>query len=86
MRPEELLEFLGDLGCHSAGFNIEEIEGVNTTRQPPTPVQAEVLWRFMITWIHAHDEALTVREVERLADYLRLIRTGQRAEWDEEDP
>ncbi|MBV9025597.1 MAG: radical SAM protein [Streptomycetaceae bacterium] len=82
-RPEELLEFLAGMGCHSAGFNIEEIEGVNTDRQPPTPVQAEDFWRRTITWTREHGEALAVREVERLADYFRLIRTGQRAEWDQ---
>ncbi|MEU3092474.1 cyclophane-forming radical SAM peptide maturase AmcB [Streptomyces massasporeus] len=82
-RPEELLEFLAGVGCQSAGFNIEEIEGANTDRQPPTPVQAEEFWRRTITWTREHGEALAVREVERLADYLRLIRTGQRADWDQ---
>lgn len=82
-RPEELLEFLADLGCHSAGFNIEEIEGVNTDRQAPTPAQAEEFWRRTLTWTRSHGDRLKVRELERLADYLHLIRTGQRAEWNE---
>lgn len=81
--PEELLEFLAGSGCHSAGFNIEEIEGANTDRQPPTPVQAEEFWRRTIIWTRQHGGALAVREVERLADYLHLIRTGRRAEWDQ---
>ncbi|MEV6418121.1 cyclophane-forming radical SAM peptide maturase AmcB [Streptomyces sp. NPDC051662] len=80
--PEELLEFLATLGCHSVGFNIEEIEGVNTDRQPPTPVQAEEFWQRTITWTREHSAALAVREVERLAEYLQLTRSGQRAEWD----
>jgi sulfatase maturation enzyme AslB (radical SAM superfamily) len=33
--PEELLEFLTSLGGHSVGFNIEEIEGGNTTGSHP---------------------------------------------------
>ncbi|MFF9785139.1 cyclophane-forming radical SAM peptide maturase AmcB [Streptomyces nigrescens] len=80
--PEELLQFLGSLGGHSVGFNIEEIEGVNTDRQPPTAVQAEEFWRRILTWSREHPGAPAVREVERLAEYLQLIRSGRRAEWD----
>ncbi|MFI8883444.1 cyclophane-forming radical SAM peptide maturase AmcB [Streptomyces sp. NPDC053813] len=80
--PEELLEFLASLGGHSVGFNIEEIEGVNTDRQPPTAVQAEEFWRRILTWSREHPGAPPVREVERLAEYLQLIRRGQRAEWE----
>ncbi|MEV0035066.1 cyclophane-forming radical SAM peptide maturase AmcB [Streptomyces sp. NPDC050804] len=80
--PEELLEFLAALGGHSVGFNIEEIEGINTDRQPPTPVQAEEFWRRTLIWTREHPGAPPVREVERLAKYLQLIRSGQRAEWD----
>lgn len=81
--PEDLLEFLASLGCHSAGFNIEEIEGVNTGRTPPTPEQAEEFWRRALTWTREHGESPTVREVERLAEYLHLIRTGQKSAWDQ---
>ncbi|WP_326812371.1 radical SAM protein [Streptomyces scopuliridis] len=81
--PEDLLEFLVSLGCHSAGFNIEEIEGVNTSRKPPAPEQAEEFWRRTLLWTRAHGDVLAVREVERLAEYLRLVRTGRRAEWDQ---
>ncbi|MEW1549796.1 cyclophane-forming radical SAM peptide maturase AmcB [Streptomyces tsukubensis] len=80
--PEDLLEFLTSLGAHSVGFNIEEIEGVNTDRQPPTAVQAEEFWRRTLTWTREHPGAPAVREVERLAEYLQLIRSGRRAEWD----
>ncbi|MCX4792302.1 radical SAM protein [Streptomyces sp. NBC_01221] len=80
--PEELLEFLASLGGHSVGFNIEEIEGVNTDRQPPTAVQAEEFWRRTLTWSSEHPGAPAVREVERLAEYLQLIRSGQRAAWE----
>ncbi|MEX3104913.1 cyclophane-forming radical SAM peptide maturase AmcB [Streptomyces sp. ST1020] len=80
--PEELLEFLASLGGHSVGFNIKEIEGVNTGRQPPTVVQAEEFWRRTLTWAREHPGAPAVREVERLAEYLQLIRSGRRAAWD----
>ncbi|MFJ8752117.1 cyclophane-forming radical SAM peptide maturase AmcB [Streptomyces sp. NPDC102441] len=80
--PEELMEFLTTLGAHSVGFNIEEIEGINTDRQPPTAVQAEEFWSRIITWSRKHPGAPAVREVDRLAGYLQLIRSGRRAEWD----
>ncbi|MEU0219314.1 cyclophane-forming radical SAM peptide maturase AmcB [Streptomyces sp. NPDC006265] len=80
--PEELLEFVTSLGGHSVGFNIEEIEGVNTDRQPPTAVQAEEFWRRTLTWAREHPGAPAVREVERLAEYLKLIRSSRRTEWD----
>ncbi|WBB63538.1 radical SAM protein [Streptomyces sp. WMMC500] len=80
--PEELLEFLTSLGGHTVGFNIEEIEGANTDRQPPTAVQAEEFWRRTLTWTREHPGAPVVRELERLAEYLHMIRSGQRVEWD----
>jgi uncharacterized protein len=80
--PEELLEFLARLGSHSVGFNIEEIEGVNTDRQPPTVAQAEEFWRRVLIWDRRHPDAPAVREIERLAEYLRLLRSGRRIEWD----
>ncbi len=82
-RPEELLEFLTKLGCTSAGFNIEEVEGVNTGRQAPTTEQAEEFWHRTLTWTRSHGGGLKVRDLERLAEYLYLIRTGQRADWNE---
>jgi len=82
-QPEGLLEFLTALGCHSAGFNIEEVEGVNTDRQAPTPEQAEEFWRRNLIWARSHDDGLKVRELERLAEYLYLVRAGQHNEWNE---
>ncbi|MFD7506160.1 cyclophane-forming radical SAM peptide maturase AmcB [Streptomyces sp. NPDC059850] len=81
--PEELLEYLDTLGSHSVGFNIEEIEGANTDRQPPTEVQAQEFWCRVLSWAREHPGAPSVREVERLAEYLQLIRSGRRAEWDQ---
>lgn len=82
-RPEELLQFLAELGCQSAGFNVEEVEGVNTGRQTPTPEQAEDFWRRTLIWSRSNHDRLRVRELERLAEYLHLIRSGQRAVWNE---
>jgi uncharacterized protein len=81
-KPVELMEFLTALGCHSVGFNIEEVEGANTGRQPPTPAQAEDFWRQILIWNREHPGAPAVRDTARLAEYLHLIRAGRRAEWD----
>jgi uncharacterized protein len=81
-QPERLLDFLAGLGCRSVGINIEEVEGANTDRQPPTPEQAADFWRRTLTWARHHHGSLEVRELERLGDYLRLVRAGQRAEWE----
>lgn len=80
--PEELMDFLTSLGTHSVGFNIEEVEGINTDRQPPTATQAEEFWRRILIWSREHPGAPPVREVDRLAEYLQMIRSGRRAEWD----
>lgn len=80
--PEKLLEFLVALGGDSVGLNIEEIEGANTDRKPPTPVQAQEFWRRTLSWVRERPDAPRIREVERLAEYLRLVRSGRRAEWD----
>ncbi|MFF7192367.1 cyclophane-forming radical SAM peptide maturase AmcB [Streptomyces sp. NPDC008079] len=80
--PEDLLGFLTELGARSVGFNIEEIEGVNTARKPPTPVQAEEFWRRTLTWAREHSGTPPVREIERLAEYLQQVRSGRKAEWD----
>ncbi|MEX2982816.1 cyclophane-forming radical SAM peptide maturase AmcB [Streptomyces sp. C36] len=79
-RPEELLDFLAALGCHSLGFNIEETEGVNTERRPPTREQAEDFWRRVLAWSREHDGPV-LRELERLSEYLSLARGGRKAEW-----
>jgi len=81
--PEELLDFLTGLGGHSVGFYLEEVEGVNTSRQQPRPRQAEEFWRRTLMWARGHNGGPTLREVERLAEYLQLIRTGRRTEWEQ---
>ncbi|GAA1892412.1 cyclophane-forming radical SAM peptide maturase AmcB [Streptantibioticus ferralitis] len=81
-QPELLLDFLTDLGCESIGLNIEEAEGVNTKRQPPTREQAIEFWRRTIAWSR-HPAGPTVRELDRLGDYLHLVRSGQHARWEE---
>ncbi|MEV0372783.1 cyclophane-forming radical SAM peptide maturase AmcB [Streptomyces sp. NPDC050636] len=82
-QPEALLDFLADLGCESIGLNIEEVEGVNTERQPPTREQATEFWRHTIAWSRRHPGGPVVRELDRLGDYLHLVRTGQRDRWEE---
>jgi uncharacterized protein len=74
-RPEELLNFFTELGCHTVGFNIEETEGVSTSRTTPSFEDAVDFWRRTIAWTR-ENPALTVREVDRLGSYLRSVRSG----------
>lgn len=82
--PEELLDYLADLGCQSAGLNIEEAEGVNVHagRTRPTAALAAEFWRRTLTWVRHHEGRMSVREVDRLADYLWLTRSEQYATWE----
>ncbi|MFF0412507.1 cyclophane-forming radical SAM peptide maturase AmcB [Kitasatospora sp. NPDC004745] len=77
--PEELLEFLARLGCHSIGINIEEAEGISLTRPLPTIEQAGRFWRRTIAWSRLNP-APSVRELARLGDYLHTLRTGEQAD------
>ncbi|MGD3107754.1 cyclophane-forming radical SAM peptide maturase AmcB [Streptomyces sp. YGL11-2] len=81
-QPEVLLDFLAGLGCESIGLNIEEVEGVNTKRQPPTREQATEFWQRTIAWSRRHPDGSAIRELDRLGDYLHLVRTGQRDRWE----
>ncbi len=79
-RAEDLLDFLADLGAASIGLNIEEFEGRNTAAQP-TPAAARDLWTRALAWSADHP-GVEIRELDRLAHYLRTIRGGDRAAWD----
>lgn len=80
-RAEDLLDFLAGLGPTSIGLNIEELEGVNTSRTQPAPERARAFWEAVFTWSAEHPD-VEVRELDRLAQYLRTIRGGGRASWE----
>ena len=71
--PVELLDFLSSLGATSIGLNIEESEGVNTARKPPTVEQARAFWRHTIEWSRLHS-SVRIRELARLGEFLRDLR------------
>ncbi|MBP2704354.1 radical SAM protein [Microbispora sp. RL4-1S] len=80
-QPEPLLDFLARLDPHSIGLNIEELEGVNTTAPPITPRQAEEFWARVAAWSVQPGHLPVLRDVQRIANYLRLIRLGQHQAW-----
>ncbi|MDP9861657.1 MULTISPECIES: cyclophane-forming radical SAM peptide maturase AmcB [Streptosporangium] len=80
-QPVALLDFLAELGPHTIGFNVEEMEGVNDQRCGIAQDQAERFWKGVMDWRRTHSGGPALRELERLADYLRLARSGQRGEW-----
>ncbi|MFE7525803.1 cyclophane-forming radical SAM peptide maturase AmcB [Kitasatospora sp. NPDC057542] len=74
--PDRLLDFLATLRPVSIGLNIEELEGVNTKRHPPTREQAVEFWRKALAWSRRQPGGTApVRELERLGRYLRMSRT-----------
>ncbi|MGP3980571.1 radical SAM protein [Streptomyces sp. KR80] len=81
-QPEALLDFFADLGCDTVGLNIEETEGINTNRQPPSRDQAIEFWQHAIAWKRRHPGGPAIRELDRLGDYLRTVRSGHRDQWD----
>ncbi|MEV4753178.1 cyclophane-forming radical SAM peptide maturase AmcB [Streptosporangium sp. NPDC049248] len=80
-QPESLLDFLADLGPHSIGLNVEEMEGVNDQRCGITQDQAERFWHRVLDWRKTHDDGPALRELDRLAGYLHLSRSGRGDEW-----
>ncbi|WP_042383101.1 cyclophane-forming radical SAM peptide maturase AmcB [Streptacidiphilus melanogenes] len=71
--PGEILDFLASLGPTSIGLNIEETEGINTTRPTPTLAQARRFWQATIAWGRRHPET-RIRETSRLGADLRQLR------------
>jgi uncharacterized protein len=71
----ELIDFFGQLGCASVGFNIEEQEGLNAHRDQVTPSQAEHFWERL--WrLRSGYPNLRVRDLDRLSRWLRHRRSG----------
>jgi uncharacterized protein len=81
----ELYEFFVALGCTSLGINIEETEGSNTTsrHQAGRRLDLERTTRFWeaITDAWAADPAIHIRELDRIADYLRATDAGPPVDW-----
>jgi uncharacterized protein len=77
----EVLDFATEIGASSVGINMEEREGVNLDRPLPATSAAREFWVDAIAWSLEHPE-IEVREVERIAGYLNLIRTGGRDRWE----
>ncbi|MDX6744139.1 cyclophane-forming radical SAM peptide maturase AmcB [Actinocorallia sp. A-T 12471] len=78
--PGGLMEFFAGLGCTQVGFNIEELEGVNDSRDVVDTGLAEAFWAGVIAAHHRFPD-LRVREIDQLAAYLNKARTGRKEEW-----
>jgi uncharacterized protein len=73
---DELLAFFAELGCRSAGFNIEEQEGLNAHRRQANPDQARRFWRRLWQLSPQYPE-LRIRDLDRFRGYLDLARSGR---------
>ncbi|MEU8195299.1 cyclophane-forming radical SAM peptide maturase AmcB [Microbispora amethystogenes] len=81
-QPEALLDFLMRLGPQSIGLNIEELEGANTAAPPINFERAEEFWARVLAWSIQPGHLPVLREMQRVAEYLRLIRDGRHQRWD----
>jgi len=84
-KARELYEFFVSLGCTSLGINIEETEGVNTAQrhEDGRGLGLERTTRFWeaITAAWEANPALHLRELDRIADYLRSPDAGPPVDW-----
>ncbi|MFG3338751.1 cyclophane-forming radical SAM peptide maturase AmcB [Glycomyces sp. NPDC048151] len=67
----EFYEFFASLGCVSLGINIEETEGVNTAGRSLHLERTTRFWE-AVTAAWDRNPVLEVRELDRVADYLRF--------------
>ncbi|GAA2525778.1 cyclophane-forming radical SAM peptide maturase AmcB [Winogradskya humida] len=72
---DQLVRFFADLGCVSVGFNIEELEGLNTHREQVTAVQAQKFWA-RLWWLRSVYPQLQIRDLDRLRSWIALARDG----------
>jgi len=77
-RAEELVRFFIDLGATSVGFNLEEREGANNTRQVIRHDLAEAFW-LRLWQLHEDGVQLPIRDLDRVRDWLAARRAGNLA-------
>lgn len=79
-RGQELYEFFRDLGASTVGFNVDEIEGVNSLSSMNDSGFFEELSRFWDSMLRIHFEqrAFRLREADDLLDAIRYAEFGQK--------
>ncbi|WP_304451769.1 cyclophane-forming radical SAM peptide maturase AmcB [Nocardiopsis sp. YSL2] len=78
--PGPLFDFFEVLGARSVGFNIEEFEGANTTRETVDPLAVRRFWREMFERL-SRGSRMRVREADRLLGYLADVKAGRGPGW-----
>ena len=81
-RARELYDFFCGLGCSSVGFNVEEIEGLNSSRGRYQPSEEMVrrFWEEIFeSWVG--NPALEVREIDRFLSYSKAVLQGSGESW-----
>lgn len=74
-RADELIDFFSSLGVSSVGFNLEEREGANSSREIISPEKAEKFW-LRLWQLQEQGSQLPVRELDRVRDWLFARRAG----------
>ncbi|WP_233515272.1 hypothetical protein [Marinitenerispora sediminis] len=78
-RTAGLLRGVG--GAKSVGFNFEELEGANETREAIEPGLVRRFWRMMFERLDMGSTS-RVREADRLLGYLADVQAGQKEQWE----
>jgi len=79
-RAEELYEFFRNLGASTVGFNVDEIEGMNSSSSMNDSGFFEELSQFwdLMLRIHFERHAFRLREADDLLDAIRYAEFGQK--------
>ncbi|WP_141926308.1 radical SAM protein, partial [Haloactinospora alba] len=74
--PDRLFEFFESLGAESVGFNFEEAEGANDSRDGVSPAEARRFWHALFARLN-NGSTLRSRDAGRLFTYLSEARAGR---------
>ncbi|MFE3459046.1 cyclophane-forming radical SAM peptide maturase AmcB [Nocardiopsis aegyptia] len=77
---EMILDFFEGLGAESIGFNIEEEEGSNNSRETAPLDDVRAFWRVLFDRINS-GSSLNSREARRLFGYLSDVKAGNKQRW-----
>jgi uncharacterized protein len=78
--PRELYQFFCDLGCLKVGFNVEELEGVNTNADQVEEKVVLAFWKGILeAW--SQNPQIKVREIKRALSFANAVLDRKDSAW-----
>jgi uncharacterized protein len=78
--PQEMYDFFASLGCRTVGFNIEEMEGVNTKPDVVDAARVTDFWKgILAAW--SDRPTIRIREVTKALSFARAVFEGRGDSW-----